>query len=122
MATVTEQAIAAEPSPFGGKAPAQPDGATSFGDGSEGAWPVPSAPLEPAERPEPSAAVGLHQKGEVVPDLVVAGEMKRHAQTAAAVLEGAGWSAPVEVDPGWNEFDHVQMLQAHEPPRPPARR
>ena len=36
----------------------------------------------------------------VSPDLVVAGEMTRHAQTAAGVLEGAGWSADVDVDAG----------------------
>lgn len=52
----------------------------------------------------------------VVPDVVVAGEMKRHAQTAAGVLDGAGWSTPVEVDPGWNEFDHLQVLAVHDRP------
>jgi broad specificity phosphatase PhoE len=52
----------------------------------------------------------------VAPDLVVAGEMKRHAQTAAGVLDGAGWSAPVDVDPGWNEFDHLQVLAVHDQP------
>lgn len=51
----------------------------------------------------------------VVPDLVVRGAMRRHDQTARGVLEGAGWDdAPaVEVDAGWNEFDHVQMLSMH---------
>ena len=52
----------------------------------------------------------------VVPDLVVAGEMQRHAQTAAGVLDGAGWSAPAGVDPGWNEFDHLQVLAVHDQP------
>jgi broad specificity phosphatase PhoE len=54
----------------------------------------------------------------VVPDVVVAGEMKRHAQTAADLLDGAGWSAAVEVevDPGWNEFDHLQVLAVHDQP------
>lgn len=52
----------------------------------------------------------------VVPDLVVAGGMKRHAQTAAGVLEGAGWATPVEIDPGWNEFDHLQVLAVHDEP------
>jgi broad specificity phosphatase PhoE len=49
-------------------------------------------------------------------DVVVAGEMKRHAQTAAGVLEGAGWRADVDVDAGWNEFDHVQVLAVHDQP------
>ncbi len=49
-------------------------------------------------------------------DVVVAGEMKRHAQTATAVLEGSGWSADVAVDAGWNEFDHVQVLAVHDRP------
>ena len=52
----------------------------------------------------------------VVPDVVVAGEMKRHAQTAEGVLDGAGWSRAVDVDPGWNEFDHLQVLAVHDRP------
>ena len=49
-------------------------------------------------------------------DVVVAGEMKRHAQTAAWVLDGAGWVADEDVDPGWNEFDHLQVLSVHDQP------
>ena len=49
-------------------------------------------------------------------DVVVAGEMKRHAQTAAEVLDGSGWSAAVDVDAGWNEFDHLQVLSVHDQP------
>ena len=49
-------------------------------------------------------------------DLVVAGEMRRHAQTAAGVLEGSGWAASASVDPGWNEFDHLQVLAVHDQP------
>jgi broad specificity phosphatase PhoE len=52
----------------------------------------------------------------LAPDVVVAGEMRRHAQTAAGVLEGAGWSAEVSLDAGWNEFDHVQVLAVHDQP------
>ena len=52
----------------------------------------------------------------VVADVVVRGEMRRHTQTAAGVLEGAGWRAGVEVDAGWNEFDHVQVLAVHDRP------
>ena len=49
-------------------------------------------------------------------DVVVAGEMKRHDQTAGGVLEGAGWTADVTVDAGWNEFDHLQVLAVHDQP------
>ena len=52
----------------------------------------------------------------VVPDLLVAGEMRRHGQTAAGVLDGAGWTTDVEVDAGWNEFDHLQVLAVHDQP------
>lgn len=39
-------------------------------------------------------------------DVVVAGAMRRHAQTA----EAFGVSNP-EIDPGWNEFDHVDVFK-----------
>lgn len=52
----------------------------------------------------------------ISPDVVVAGQMKRHDQTARAVLDGAGWTADVRVDAGWNEFDHLQVLDVHAPP------
>ncbi|WP_439938850.1 histidine phosphatase family protein [Nocardia sp. N13] len=59
--------------------------------------------------------VALAARG-LTADVVVAGEMKRHAQTAAGVLEGSGWSAEVDLDAGWNEFDHVQVLAVHDQP------
>ncbi|CAB4933952.1 unannotated protein [freshwater metagenome] len=52
----------------------------------------------------------------ITADVVVAGEMKRHAQTADAVLEGARWGTRVDLDAGWNEFDHVQVLAVHDQP------
>jgi len=52
----------------------------------------------------------------VAADVVVAGEMKRHGQTATGVLDGAGWNAGVSVDAGWNEFDHLQVLAVHDQP------
>ena len=52
----------------------------------------------------------------VTPDVVVVGEMRRHAETAAGVLEGAGWTAAPVVDAGWNEFDHEQVLGVHDSP------
>ncbi len=55
----------------------------------------------------------------VVPARLCAGSMRRHDQTAVAAAQGAGWDLPIEVDEGWNEFDHLQMLAVHEPPGTP---
>lgn len=52
----------------------------------------------------------------VVPDRVVTGTMRRHRQSAEAAIDAAGWGAPVTTDDGWNEFDHVQMLEIHGAP------
>jgi broad specificity phosphatase PhoE len=52
----------------------------------------------------------------VRPTHVVAGAMRRHGQTARAAMAGAGWEADLTLDAGWNEFDHVQMLEVHGPP------
>lgn len=46
-------------------------------------------------------------------DLVVSGAMRRHRETAHGLLDGAGWTTAVTEDPGWNEFDHRQMLELH---------
>ena len=52
----------------------------------------------------------------LVPDQVVGGTMRRHRQTAEGVLAAAGWNAEIATDEGWNEFDHVQMLEVHGAP------
>jgi broad specificity phosphatase PhoE len=45
------------------------------------------------------------------PEVVVSGGMRRHRETIDNVLDGAGWShLEVEVDSGWDEYDHVSML------------
>ncbi len=59
--------------------------------------------------------VALARRG-VRPDLMVCGQMKRHTQTAEAFRKGGGWDLPLEIDPGWNEFDHLQVLTVHAPP------
>ncbi len=62
-----------------------------------------------------------HRQGELLgaalaargirPDVVVSGGMRRHRETVENVADGAGLgSATVEVDPGWDEYDHVSML------------
>jgi broad specificity phosphatase PhoE len=53
----------------------------------------------------------------VTPDVVVRGGMRRHRETAEGLAAGAGaagvaWSAGVEVDPGWDEFDHLGVIAA----------
>jgi broad specificity phosphatase PhoE len=49
----------------------------------------------------------------ITPDLVVAGGMRRHRETAEACLGELGVTLAPEVDPGWDEFDHVGMLESH---------
>ncbi|MGC4936882.1 histidine phosphatase family protein [Kribbella sp. DT2] len=51
----------------------------------------------------------------VKPDLVVTGAMQRHARTASLALTAAGLATDVEVDEGFNEFDHDQVIVAHKP-------
>lgn len=61
---------------------------------------------------EQSRLVGaaLRSRGQV-PDLIVQGEMRRHRETAEGIIEAAGWThVDVVTDPGWNEFDHDDVL------------
>lgn len=63
---------------------------------------------------EQARLLGAHlAKHGVTPDVVVRGDMRRHRETAEGMLAGAGWSAPVEVDAGWDEFDHLGVVAAH---------
>ena len=50
-----------------------------------------------------------------VPDLVLRGTMRRHAETAESLLQGAGADVVVRVDDGWDEFDFQHVVQAHKP-------
>jgi broad specificity phosphatase PhoE len=43
-------------------------------------------------------------------DAVVRGGMRRHRETAEAILEEVPLRGDVEVDPGWDEFDHLSVL------------
>jgi broad specificity phosphatase PhoE len=49
----------------------------------------------------------------VSPTGVVRGGLRRHRETAEAMIEGAGWSASAEADAGWDEFDHLGVVAAH---------
>ena len=52
----------------------------------------------------------------VTPDRIFTGTMRRHRQSAEGAIDAAAWAAPVDSDEGWNEFDHVQMLEVHGAP------
>lgn len=55
----------------------------------------------------------------LVPDVIIQGDMRRHRETAEAVVEAAGWTDVRTItDPGWNEFDHIGMLDRQENPFP----
>jgi broad specificity phosphatase PhoE len=62
-----------------------------------------------------------HRQGELLgaalaargvrPDLVVSGGMRRHRETVENLVDGAGLgNVSVELDPGWDEYDHLSML------------
>jgi broad specificity phosphatase PhoE len=53
--------------------------------------------------------VALSAQG-VAPASIMAGAMRRHGQTASAMIEAAGWSQEVSVDPIWDEFDVGSFL------------
>ncbi len=50
----------------------------------------------------------------VTVDRVVRGGMRRHRESAEALIEGMGSAPEVGVDRGWDEFDHLAVL-AREP-------
>lgn len=49
------------------------------------------------------------------PDMIVAGNMRRHKQTAEHVLTHMGLSAEWRIDPGWNEYDHQELIIRQNP-------
>jgi broad specificity phosphatase PhoE len=63
---------------------------------------------------EQARLLGESLSGRVFPTVLVRGRMRRHKDTAEAVCDAAGWSG-IEVveDEGWDEFDHLAMLDAH---------
>ncbi len=54
----------------------------------------------------------LAERG-VVPTAVLSGGMRRHRETAEAVATAAGWGPEVDVDLGWDEFDHLGVVAAY---------
>ena len=49
------------------------------------------------------------------PTAAVAGGLKRHAQTAIAVIDACGEGDGYDVDDGWDEYDHLALAQAEDP-------
>jgi broad specificity phosphatase PhoE len=54
----------------------------------------------------------LAQRG-IRPDRLVTGAMLRHRQTGEAASEAGRWDAPLEIDCGWDEFDHLEVMARH---------
>lgn len=52
----------------------------------------------------------------VEPALLVTGSLQRQRVTGSRLWEAAQWQSDVEIDPGWNEFDHDDIIRAHKPP------
>lgn len=52
---------------------------------------------------------------EIRPDLIVRGELRRHRETAEGILEGLDLHVPIDVDPGWDEFDFQHVVEVHKP-------
>lgn len=51
-------------------------------------------------------------------DQVVTGSLRRQRETAEALLPALGAARPARVVPGWDEFDHVDLLAHHAPVDP----
>lgn len=66
-----------------------------------------------------------HQQGHVVgqalkargvlPEVVIAGTMQRHQETARAALSAMALDLPMQVHAGVNEFDHENVIEVAEP-------
>lgn len=61
-----------------------------------------------------SRHLGEHlQERQLQPDQVICGSMRRHQQTAEHCLQTMGVESTWRQDPGWNEYDHQQLLEAY---------
>lgn len=49
------------------------------------------------------------------PDRIITGGMKRHAQTAALSLKEMGMDLPLTADNAFAEYDHLAVIDAHDP-------
>lgn len=62
---------------------------------------------------EQSQALGTCLKSAVTtPNRVTSGDMLRQRQTVRGIAGAAGWTTAVDVDPGWDEFNATELLNA----------
>ena len=57
---------------------------------------------------------------DIVPDVVIRGELRRHRETADGIVQGLAEGGvdrplPTEVDAGWDEFDFQHVVEVHKP-------
>lgn len=68
--------------------------------------------LSPRGRDQ-SRALGTYlMRNGTFPTRIVSGGMKRQRQTAQGAIEAADWAATPDVDPGWDEFNASDLLNA----------
>jgi broad specificity phosphatase PhoE len=61
---------------------------------------------------EQSRRVGKHLVSlGVTPSRVWSGGLRRHDETVTSAMGAAGWDTEVVTDPGWSEFDHVELVR-----------
>lgn len=69
---------------------------------------------ELGERQARLVGAAMAERG-VSPTILVTGTMRRQRVTGSRLWEAAGWEAPVDVDEGWNEYDHDAIIAAFKP-------
>lgn len=61
-----------------------------------------------------SQALGTYfMQAGMTPSRIVSGRMKRQRQTAQGVIDAAGWNTKPVIDPGWDEFNASDLLNAY---------
>lgn len=50
---------------------------------------------------------------DVTPTVVYSGTMRRQRETAENLVKSAGWKVPLEQDSGWDEFDHLKVVETY---------
>jgi broad specificity phosphatase PhoE len=64
---------------------------------------------------EQSRLLGKHLEGlGVAPRRVWSGGLRRHHETVQSTRRSAGWDPEVVTDPGWSEFDHIELLRRYD--------
>jgi broad specificity phosphatase PhoE len=69
---------------------------------------------ELGERQSTILGESLKRRGTEV-DLVICGAMKRHLQTAELTMRALGVELEPVIDPNWNEYDHIEVVQKFKP-------